>query len=168
MSVRVGSINIFAAGKIVGVKKVAAHEEYGNFINDLAIITFAEKLVKGDKISFIQVASEEPAQDTVINIAGWGSTEIGGSNSFRLQKGTGKTITAQDCEEKIGFGYEHILCIASPAGQGICNGDAGSPAVNNNVVYGIASFSIGTCATEFPDVYTNLVQYKDWLAQNAE
>ncbi|KAL5277032.1 KLK13 family protein [Megaselia abdita] len=165
VSVRVGSVNIYAGGKIVGVSKVSAHEEYGNFINDIAVITLSETLVKGDKIGFIKVATEEPAQDTEIKIAGWGSTEIGGANSYRLQKGTGKTITHQDCEESIGFGYEHVLCVASPAGQGICNGDAGAPAVANDEAYGIASFSIGTCATEFPDVYTNLASYSKWISE---
>lgn len=165
MSVRVGSINIYASGKIVKISKVAVHEDYGNFINDIAVVTFAENLVKSPKVDFITVATEEPAQNTEIFVAGWGSTEIGGANSYRLQKGAGNTITHQDCEEQIGFGYAHVLCVASPVGQGICNGDAGAPAVVGNKVYGIASFSIGTCATQFPDVYTNLAVYKDWLAK---
>lgn len=167
VSVRVGSVNIYAGGKIVNVSQVAVHENYGNFINDLAVVTLAEKLVKSDKIDFINVATAEPAENTQITIAGWGSTEIGGANSYRLQKGDGKTISHTDCEESIGFGYEHVLCVASPVGKGMCNGDAGAPAVSKNTLVAIGSFSIGTCATEFPDVYTSLAAYKDWLAQKA-
>lgn len=167
LSVRVGSVNIYAGGKIVKVNKVAVHEDYGNFINDLAVVTLAEKLVKGEKIDFINVATAEPAQNTEIAIAGWGSTEIGGTNSYRLQKGAGKTISHDECEDSIGFGYEHVLCVTSPAGEGICNGDAGAPAVSKNTLYGIGSFSIGTCATQFPDVYCSLPAYKDWLAEKA-
>lgn len=168
LSVRVGSVNIYAGGKIVKVSRTAVHNDYGNFINDIAVVTFAEELVKSAKIDFIQVATEEPAEGTEISVAGWGSTEIGGANSYRLQIGTGQIITHQACEDSIGFGYQHVLCVDSDVGKGICNGDAGSPAVSGNIVYGIASFSIGTCATEFPDVYTNLSAYADWLAQQTQ
>lgn len=120
--------------------------------------------MKSAKIDFIKVATVEPTANTEINVAGWGSTEIGGANSYRLQKGNGKTLSHEDCENSIGFGYEHVLCVSSPAGQGICNGDAGAPAVSGDTVYGIASFSIGTCATDHPDVYTNMAAYMDWLS----
>ena len=167
VSIRFGSINIYAGGTITDAEYLKCHEQFNGFINDIVLIKLTEKIVKSEKVDFISISDSPAPNGFVVTFAGWGSKNIDSWNSYRLQKGQGTILSDDQCDDEIGYGYENIICISSPIGQGICKGDAGAPAVANNKAYGIAIFSVGSCGTYFSDGYCDLSKYKQWITDNS-
>jgi len=67
-----------------------------------------------------------------------------------------------------------MLCAVAPNCSGTCFGDSGGPLVvesktGTRQVVGIVSFGIGGCALLpfWPDVYTRVSEYLDWLSYAA-
>lgn len=49
--------------------------------------------------------------------------------------------------------------------KNVISGDSGGPLVSNDTLIGLVSWSIG-CARGYPDVYTKVYAYLDWINQN--
>lgn len=60
---------------------------------------------------------------------------------------------------------EDFICTENVEGFSFNYGDEGNPLVANNVLYGIVSWSYGP--EEYPNVYTKVKSYKQWIEENA-
>lgn len=174
-----GSINQFSGGSIVYFSEVSIHPSYGNFLHDLALLTFAEPLTFSDRINAISLpaAKEEtgededeeeevPANGTPVYIAGWGE-QLDGTSNYKLQKANFNTLSKPYCELAAGYGYDSTLCLSSAEKQGVCRGDAGAAVVDDaGVLIGSVSFFFGNCGTEYPDVSTRISYYLEWIEAN--
>lgn len=58
----------------------------------------------------------------------------------------------------------NVICTINSFGNGVCNGDSGGPLVADGTLIGVVSSSIG-CAMGYPDIYTNLYEYRDWIME---
>ncbi|XP_055915311.1 serine protease SP24D-like [Eupeodes corollae] len=165
VTVRVGSKNQYAGGKLLPIEEIFIHKSYGSFLYDVALLKLATNLELGPKVDIIDLASEPdvvlPGNSVVI--AGWGRTETSGTNAYKLQHGDAAVISASDCENSIGYGYPSVLCVQNKLGKGACNGDAGGPAVYKNKLVGVGNFVIGACGTKYPDVYARVTYFAEWI-----
>ncbi|XP_036319390.1 chymotrypsin-2 [Rhagoletis pomonella] len=171
VSVRVGSINQFAGGRIVSAGNILIHPSFGNFLHNIAIITLEVPLSFTDRIASIawdkSELSETLADGINVILAGWG-LQLSGASPYRLQKTTLSVLSSHECEYKAGYGYESALCLNHGVNQGIGRGDEGAGVVFNHTLVGVASFFFGAGGTEFPDVSCRTAYYSDWIVSNVD
>lgn len=161
--IRVGSTNRLAGGTIISIKNISVHSEYGNFLNDVAVLTLSQPIVESETVKTIELASSEVPAGEEVTISGWGRLETGGVIPVYLQYNKLVAITTEKCDQSIGMGYDSLICLDHPPDNGACNGDSGGPAVYNNQLVGVAGFVYGGCGTGFPDGYAKVFYHKDWI-----
>lgn len=82
-----------------------------------------------------------------------------------------QTMTNIECQAAHGpTGFASLIlqtniCGFTGAGLGVCRGDSGSPLTAGTSLIGLVSFASG-CGAGFPDVYTRVSEYHDWIMQN--
>lgn len=55
------------------------------------------------------------------------------------------------------------ICATTQEQSGSCIGDAGSGLVANNRLVGIASYIMGVCPSQRPEIYTEVSSYVRWI-----
>ncbi|XP_030381463.1 serine protease SP24D [Scaptodrosophila lebanonensis] len=169
--VRAGSIQRLVGGQVVFVKRIIVHGEYRNGLNNLALLELQTPLTFNANTQAIALADQAPADGSVIVVTGWGATYTQGSTQQRLKGSTLQTISGAECEKYLYLLHDGLLCAVQHAEngeeQGLCAGDAGSPAVLDNKLVGIGSFYVGACGTSMPDGFVNIFNYRDWITANS-
>ncbi|XP_075157304.1 serine protease SP24D-like [Haematobia irritans] len=164
--IRVGSI-YRVTGKIFYVTRVIVHENYGNFLNDIALLKLLDPLPWSNNVKPIELAdSEVPAGEDVI-ISGWGRLSTDGPSSEILQWNTLKALTTKECRQTIDFADDSLICLAHTENNGACNGDSGGPAIYQGKLVGVAGFVVGGCGTKNPDGYAKVFYHKEWILKNS-
>jgi len=60
------------------------------------------------------------------------------------------------------------MCVGYPeGGVGFCYGDKGGPLMRNRVQRGIAAWAIDCGAGEYPPIFLEVSNYRNWIAQVA-
>ncbi|XP_036319391.1 trypsin alpha-3 [Rhagoletis pomonella] len=165
VSVRVGSVNQFAGGRIVYVADIAVHPSYEYIRNDIAVLTLSSALVASDKLSIIALATsadQEPPVGAEITVAGWGE-QSSGTTPYKLQSTTFTVASDEVCSNGYAGNDETTFCLAHSLKQGSCTGDAGNGAVYNNRLVGVSSFVVGACGSRYPDVFANVTHFAEWI-----
>uniref|UniRef100_A0A1L8EAP4 Putative serine protease sp24d-like protein n=1 Tax=Haematobia irritans TaxID=7368 RepID=A0A1L8EAP4_HAEIR len=164
--VRVGSVDRINGGTLVYIKRIIVHENYGNFLNDVALLELMEPLEWSNTIKPIEMAdSEVPSGEDVI-VSGWGRLFTGGPIPQRLQWNTLKALTTEECEKAIEWGYDSLICLAHTQNNGVCNGDSGGPATYQGKLVGVAGFVVDGCGSTNPDGYAKVFYHKKWILEN--
>lgn len=161
--VRVGSTNRLAGGVIIDITKVSVHPSYGNFLNDVAVLTLSQPIVESETVKVIKLATAEVPIGSDVTISGWGRLKTGGILPTYLQFNKLVAISTAECGDSIGMGYDSLICLAHKPNNGACNGDSGGPATYKNELVGIAGFVYGGCGSGFPDGYAKVFYHHDWI-----
>ncbi|EDX02511.1 trypsin-3 [Drosophila yakuba] len=167
LSVRVGSTNQYAGGKILFVASVAVHPDYYYLDNNLAVITLSTALTYTERISAISVvASGEalPAVGSAVSVAGWGHTSDG-ATSYKILETKLTVATEASCLDAYSGHGEQSFCLAHELKEGTCHGDGGSGAVYGDTLIGLTNFVVGACGSRYPDVFVRLSSYADWIQE---
>ncbi|KYQ57313.1 Chymotrypsin-2 [Trachymyrmex zeteki] len=82
----------------------------------------------------------------------------------KLQKVNLKVYSQSKCKSVFLTVKSSQICAFSQLGQGACHGDFGSPLVANGIQIGLSVY-VRPCARGFPDVYTRVFSFTNWLAQ---
>lgn len=167
-SVRVGSNDRFGGGVLHNIVEIIAHEDYGNFLNDLAVLRVETPFIYSDSIRPIPLATQNTPGDVDIIISGWGLTRPNGDLPRYLQWNTLTSLTLADCDEQIGWGVQGGLCLKHEVDNGACNGDSGGPALYNDELVGIAGFIVGYCGSSNPDGYARVYNFVDWIKAHTD
>ncbi|XP_017073833.1 serine protease SP24D [Drosophila eugracilis] len=168
LTIRAGSNDRFSGGLLIQVAKVIVHEGYGNFLNDVALLLLETPLILSSSIQPIALPSSDTPADVDVVISGWGRIKHQGDLPRYLQYNTLKSISTEQCEELIDFGFEGELCLLHMVDNGACNGDSGGPAVYNDQLVGVAGFVVGGCGSTYPDGYARVFYFKDWIKQHSD
>lgn len=121
-------------------------------------------------ISPVTLPEVNPEDGIDVLLAGWGTLENGGNVPNNLQFLNLRTISYEDCRARLSPNpvYESQVCAFTAYGQGACHGDSGGPLVNlRNTLVGLVSWGI-PCGSGYPDVYTRVYSFLDWINANAE
>jgi len=144
--------------------------------NDLALIKMPNPISFTDEIQPVCLPTYSDASDDFVGasvtLTGWGRPSDSASGiSEVLREVDVTTIATADCQAYYGIVTDDMVCIDSTGGHGSCNGDSGGPM--NYVVdgvtqtRGITSFGSSTgCETGYPDGYTRVTSYLDWIESN--
>lgn len=158
--VRVGSVDNMTGGGEARVTKIV----HPGFSEEPPARDIA--LVKLDRPVYQQpatLASNEPEPGSPVTALGWGKTTRDASAPMprRLRELSTTVRPKQDCASA---GLRE-MCVDSPHGQGVCFGDSGGPALNENgQVAGVLSRWIGPqeCGV-VPATYTSVSHYRAWV-----
>nr|XP_016936780.2 serine protease SP24D-like [Drosophila suzukii] len=167
-TIRAGSNDRFSGGVLHQVAEVIIHEGYGNFLNDVALLRLESPLIFSSSIQPIDLPSVDTPADVDVIISGWGRIKHQGDLPRYLQYNTLKSISTEECEELIEFGFEGELCLLHVVDNGACNGDSGGPAVYNNQLVGVAGFVVDGCGSTYPDGYARVFYFKEWIKNHSD
>ncbi|XP_037970484.2 trypsin, alkaline A [Plutella xylostella] len=177
LRVRAGSTNLYAGGYTIDIKSVLVHPNYTKTAqddSDIALFELKESLNWSDSVQPANIANAgfELADNSTVQVAGWGRTKPGGIVSDTLQHVTLYTVNNEECARRFLNQYvvnDNMICagILDVGGKDSCQGDSGGPLYSDKVLVGVVSWGI-VCADPFyPGVYTKVSAFADWIKKNA-
>ncbi|KAI4469680.1 polyserase-related [Holotrichia oblita] len=168
-----GTNTLNSGGTIITINKFVIHNEYSNetLINDIAIIELSSSLVYSSTIAAVDLNTDDIGAITAILI-GWGRLAADAEVPNNLQELTTLTMTYAACQEIWDtYATPERICAFIASGKGACEGDSGGPLIDssNGKQIGITSFIYDDgCAVGYPDVYTRVSSYVDWINNAVE
>lgn len=103
-------------------------------------------------------------KDSEATVSGWGAENTGTNKpSTNLLYANLKIVGNKDCDKRYdGYIADSQIC-ATETDKGFCYKDQGNPLVQNKLLIGIASWSIGCADNNHPGVYTRVDRFADWI-----
>lgn len=172
ITILAGTVNIGQGGITRGVQRIIPHERYARLRNDIALLRLLQPYQLDGLIQTIALASEPPPPSPTLQgtnardiiISGWGRLSTNGPLPSILQYNRAAALTSLQCFRQYGIINRGVLCLQSPANNGACFGDSGGPAVYNQQLVGVASFTMGgSCGSRAPDGYVRVSDYIPWI-----
>ncbi|XP_039439730.1 serine protease SP24D-like [Culex pipiens pallens] len=159
LSVLVGSQHLVEGGRRFEPEAIFAHESYGDFQNDIALIKLGES-IEYDELSqpIALYEGDDLPKDSVVVISGHGRTE---DRDFSELLKFNRMLV--DTQESCGKDREGLICFNEKVGNGACHGDSGGPAVFEGRQVGVANFVQGSCGTKYADGYAKVTHYREWI-----
>lgn len=170
--VRYGSLKLGSGFTEVNVTKIVRHPSYSASTTDydLAVLTLGLSITPGVNAGVISLANGALANNSAVNVTGWGRLSVNGVNPVDLQLAdTLKVVVKADCQKKWGTSVtisDRMLC-AHSLSQATCNGDSGSPLTVGGLLYGVVSWGASTCLhATYPNVFVNVTSLRTWILGN--
>lgn len=165
-----GSERLMMGGQFRNVKTVHVHEDFdrGTFKYDLALLELNKPAQFSETVEAATVSETPYASEESVTFSGWGRTAEGENTTYKLKHTAFTALTTEECQNYLGESfYEGALCFHNQEGHSsACFGDYGGPAVFENTVVGVASYTFeGTCGSEHPDVFVDAGFFHDWVQE---
>ncbi|CAG9854641.1 unnamed protein product [Phyllotreta striolata] len=156
--------------------------------NDIALIKLDKPIEITDTINTVKVATKDDIQNLVGQEAitiGWGQVNPMGTPLYAdVPEAIWIHVIDRyggECSERFGSLIQetNICCehVNLPNGPNLnlCDGDYGGPLAINATFYssetllvGVASFSTKKCNLAYPNVFTDVSKYTDWIKENSD
>lgn len=179
LTVVAGSNSVKQGGVERNVSKGISHPDFDSIkrINDIALLKLTEPFDFTDAIKPIEPFEHpEVNPGTNVTVYGWGYISFPpGPRPEELHVVSRNTIKNTDCNaaylEYDGKNVtDHQVC-TQVGGHGTCKGDSGGPLTwvdEDGKVYQVGLVSFGVpCADKYPDVFTLVNPYVQWIKDNA-
>ncbi|XP_034942436.1 chymotrypsinogen A-like isoform X2 [Chelonus insularis] len=157
----------------IPVEQVIIHEQFNNYINDIALMKLTRPAPLSKVIRTICLPEEEEKfADTNCVASGWGRSGPSHSLSSSLLEANIPLLNLDECKKAYGNSVPlrngHLCAGHVDGSSGSCVGDSGGPLQcrKGNGVWqltGITSFGSGCARPGFPDVYTRVQHYVTWI-----
>lgn len=162
--------------KFLKISHVLYNPWYRGYDNDIAVMRLEEPVQFSKYISPICLPDDDLEVDGMMCTAtGWGKTDFSTKGSKILKEVEIEVMDNAICDKayKTTFSIPirkwHLCAGTTEGGKGTCQGDSGGPLqckINGTWhVVGITSFGSGCAKAGFPDVYTRVSYYIDWIEQ---
>lgn len=141
------------------------------YSNDIALLKLATQIAYDEKTQNITLAHlDELVEGETLTMFGWGSWELGQHYPEQLKQLDVTYITNKRCQKLYGEKGTDIdeghMCGQPKSSNGACHGDTGGSVVNSKgQLVGIINFGV-PCAHGFPDVFSRISFYDDWIRTN--
>ncbi|KAK0168199.1 hypothetical protein PV327_002024 [Microctonus hyperodae] len=157
----------------IPIEKVILHEKFNNHLHDIALMKLSRPspLSKVIRTICLPEAEEKFTSNNCV-ASGWGRVGPSPSLSTALLEANIPLLNIDICKEAYGNSVPLIdghLCAGHTDGSsGSCVGDSGGPLQCRRTdgvwqLAGIISFGSGCAKPGFPDVYTKVQYYIDWI-----
>lgn len=163
-----GTITLNSGGDEYYMEKALYHSGFNqqDLHDDIALIKVQSSIQFNSNVQPIQLNSQEIGGGQPLTLSGWGLTQYPGSQlPDHLQFAQLNSITVNECQSRlaqINQIFDTQICTFTRAGQGACQGDSGGPLVLGGAQAGIVSWGY-PCAKGYPDVFTRVSSYVDWV-----
>ncbi|CAG5037503.1 unnamed protein product [Parnassius apollo] len=172
MEVRAGSTNSLSGGVVVTIREVIKHPDYQETprVADIAVVVLESPLAITNTINILYL----PPQSTYIpdgqsvKVVSWGFESEIGPQLETLKTINLKKVPLEDCqaayaEKDTVVIDDPVICAAEEGDVGTCRGDSGAPMVIDQVVVGLSSYFQDCGTDDYPDVFTRIDRYTDWI-----
>ncbi|XP_015113983.1 chymotrypsin-2-like [Diachasma alloeum] len=170
IKVVVGTNRLSKGGTKYNVSMVIPNEDYdaSKFANDIGLVRLATRMWFSDRVAPIAPPTSDFEQvDYPAVISGWGSTRLGSALPDKLQELDLVIIDQAKCKSIHSVVTHDHICTFTKVGEGACHGDSGGPLTSDGVLVGLVSFGY-PCAFGYPDVFTRVWTFMDWVKENME
>lgn len=168
ISVLVGTNTLSQGGQTIIASSLAYHQSYDptTLVNDIGIVKLSKPIQFNKNIQPISLGHTNPRNGEAVIVSGWGLTSVRGQAPNLLRKLSAEVLDLQRCSERLEAANPistSNICTVVPQGQGVCFGDNGAALIGlSGELNGIVSWGM-PCALGFPNVYTNVAFYADWI-----
>lgn len=170
IDVVVGTTTLNAGGTVYTLERIITHAgyDYETIQNDVGLLRVTSAIVGSSTVTSIPIGSSYIGSGLTVTLSGWGLTSVESELPNDLQFINLRTISNDECIRNSLYPivYDSSLCTFTQVGEGICNGDSGGPLVYNGILIGIVSWAV-PCAIGYPDVFTRVSYYINWIQSNA-
>lgn len=172
--VRAGSESYQSGGVISYIEETILHPDFdlGTFDSDIALYKLKTPLT-GENIRPLVLPDPKNVSiasgDSFI-IAGWGQTTAADITfSDVLQEINVPAVTKDDCRQVYGrLVTENMICGGGDEAKGPCGGDEGVPVLWKGQPVGLVCYIYHCARTGFPIIFTNIVNFVDWIHEVIE
>lgn len=124
-TIHVGSKHLSIGGLFFPINKIISHENYigqtDGFSNDIALIKIRGTIVFSRNVQPIHLKEDRTPGGENLKITGWGFTK---ANVFtvseKLKELKLKSLSDEQCEQKIGFKTPTHICTFRAKDRGVC------------------------------------------------
>ncbi|XP_011307750.1 chymotrypsin-2 [Fopius arisanus] len=166
----VGTNTLSRGGTRYKVDLVIPNRNYNpsKFSNDIGLLRLVQKMRFDERVAPISLPSGDFKKvDYPAVISGWGSTRLGSPLPDKLQELDLIIIDQNVCKAQHSMLTQDHICTFTKIGEGACHGDSGGPLTSDGVLVGLVSFGY-PCARGYPDVFTRVWTFIDWVKENME
>ncbi|XP_018048795.1 PREDICTED: chymotrypsin-1-like [Atta colombica] len=170
LTIHAGTNLLSENGTVYKAKQAILHEAFDSvrIINDIGLLILSTPIKYTKYIQPISLATTDIAPSgSYCILSGWGRIKTGGITPDKLQEIELNVYDLNKCHQKQRKVQFSHICTLTRIGEGACHGDSGSPLVSNGVQIGIVSFG-RPCARGWPDVYTRVASFKEWIKNYVE
>ncbi|KAI7815635.1 Serine protease [Rhyzopertha dominica] len=164
-----GTNTLNSGGARYGIARIINHASYSSqtLANDIALIRTSSNIALSSTVSTLPISNSNVGAGVTVTLSGWGRTSFPGNIPNNLQFINLRSISNADCQRQhTNPIYNSQLCTFTQRGQGACHGDSGGPLATNGVLVGVVSWG-QPCAIGFPDVFTRVSSYVNWILSSA-
>ena len=167
---------------VLPIEEAIVHPDFVEYSNDIALLHLPPdrrlRRIAPACLPFTEELSHEDFLGIRCFATGWGQTDIGGELQDQLRQAEMRVVDNETCAKRYAKRYSKIqivkehLC-AGGEDKGTCVGDSGGPLHCNMrdgrwYLAGITSFGSGCAKPGFPDVFTRVNSYTDWITDVIE
>ncbi|KAL1481850.1 hypothetical protein MTO96_034154 [Rhipicephalus appendiculatus] len=160
----------------VPVSHVYHYPWYSGYDQDIALMRLAHEVPYSEHVQPVCLPdADDEFQGLVCAATGWGKVDYNARPSNILQEVFVKIYDNGVCDAayrrkfKIPIKKWHLCAGTLIGGRGTCHGDSGGPLqcklFGRWHLTGITSFGSGCAKKGFPDVYTKVAHYVDWIKE---
>ncbi|KYN12579.1 Chymotrypsin-2 [Trachymyrmex cornetzi] len=167
VTVHAGTNRLNESGYVYIPEEAIVHPDYEPdlIFNDIGLLRLKTDIQYNKLVQPISIAKTNSVLvGDACFLTGWGTLTYLGELPDKLQKLNLKVYSQSKCKSLFLTVRSSQICAFSQIGEGACHGDSGSPLVANGIQIGLSSY-VRPCARGFPDVYTRVFSFANWLAQ---
>ncbi|KAI8423523.1 hypothetical protein MSG28_012624 [Choristoneura fumiferana] len=137
--------------------------------NDIALVRLTQLVTFNDYIKPVCLPSTNGPTPSNLYVAGWGATSTGKRSSIKMHVML-PSVNLTNCNLYYHQLEQSQICAGGEIGRDACKGDSGGPLMryigSRYEVLGIVSYGSKPCGYHIPGVYTNVMEYLDWIKDN--
>ncbi|XP_076294082.1 chymotrypsin-like elastase family member 2A isoform X2 [Lasioglossum baleicum] len=155
------------------VERVVLHERFNNYVHDIALMKLARPAPLSKVVRTICLPEpEEKLANGHCVASGWGRYGPSQSLSTALLEASVPLLDLEKCTKAYGKSVPirsgHLCAGHTDGSSGSCVGDSGGPLQCRRAdgvwqLAGVTSFGSGCARPGYPDVYTKVQHYIDWI-----
>ncbi|EFN88238.1 chymotrypsinogen A [Harpegnathos saltator] len=155
------------------VEKVILHERFNNYLHDIALMKLARPAPLSKVVRTICLPDpEENFAERQCVTSGWGRYGPSPSLSTALLEANVPLLNLEECLQVYGtlvpIRKGHLCAGHTDGSTGSCVGDSGGPLQCRRAdgvwqLAGVTSFGSGCARPGYPDVYTRIQHYLNWI-----
>ncbi|XP_050671924.1 trypsin CFT-1-like [Leptidea sinapis] len=177
--VRAGSTKSMEGGSVTTIVEVIEHPDYvlNPRENDIAVVLLATPFSVSDVTYPLPLPPQNLylAEGTAGVVTGWGFDGEDGDQLDSLNTVTLRTVSLDTCEKAYAdvsdVAIKDTVLCASEENKGTCFGDSGAPLTtyiySQKALIGISSVYKDCGSAEYPDVFTRVDRFTDWILEVA-